>query len=161
MREFNGADMIANLNLMPTECEVAEGVRIKRAFAGDKTEILQFIKDNFHMGWVNEADFALSQNPITCFIATENGKILGFACYDASAKGYFGPIGISEAARGKNVGTALMYRTLQAMREAGYVYAVIGWVKDAEQFYRKTLGAEFVPNGEPEKSAYSNMISMD
>ena len=29
-----------------------------------------------------------------CFIATENGKLIGFACYDATAKGFFGPIGI-------------------------------------------------------------------
>ncbi len=161
MKEFRGADMIVNLNLVPTECETAENVKIKRAFAADKEQILQFIRDNFHTGWVNEAECALAQCPSTCFIATEKGKVLGFACYDTTAKGYFGPIGISKDARGKNVGTALMLRTLHSMREAGYVYAIIGWVNDAEQFYRKTIGAEFVPNGEPEKSAYSNMISMD
>lgn len=161
MGNFRGADMIANLNLVPTECETAEGVKIKRAFAADKEQILQFIKDNFHTGWVNEADCALAQCPSKCFIATENGKVLEFACYDTSAKGYFGPIGIGEDARGKNVGTALMLRALHSMKEEGYIYAIIGWVNDAENFYRKTIGAEFVPNGEPEKSVYSNLISMN
>ena len=37
-------------------------------------------------------------------------------------------------------------------------YAVIGWVGDAEPFYRKTVGAELIKGGNPENSIYSNMI---
>ena len=46
------------------------------------------------------------------------------------------------------------------MREYGYAYAVIGWVSDAELFYRKTVGAEWIRGGNPENSVYSGMISM-
>ena len=46
------------------------------------------------------------------------------------------------------------------MKEYGYAYAVIGWVSDAEQSYRKTVGAEYIKGGSPENSIYSNLISM-
>ena len=48
------------------------------------------------------------------FIATEEGKIIGFACYDASAKGFFDPIGVLPETRKKNVGTALLLHTFEA-----------------------------------------------
>ncbi len=93
-----------------------------------------------------------------CFIATENGEILGFACYDSSAKGFFGPIGVKPDRRGENIGQTLLIRTLNSMREYGY--AVIGWVSEAEMFYRKTVGAEYIKGGNPENSVYSNLVFM-
>lgn len=65
---------------------------------------------------------------------------MGFTCYDTSAKGFFGAIGVLPSERGKNIGTLLLLRTSVAMREYGY--AMIGWVNEAEQFYRKTIAAE-------------------
>lgn len=54
-----------------------------------------------------------------CFVATENGKITGFACYDSSAMGFFGPIGVEPTRRGEKIGQALLVRTLSAMKEYG------------------------------------------
>ena len=154
-----GCDMIVSLMKLP-ENKVAEGIKIKRAFGGEKDKVLDFIKENFTIAWANEAERAILQDISKCFIATENGKILGFACYDASARGFFGPTGVTEAARGKGVGSALLLKTLESMREYGYAYAIIGWVDDAEMFYRKVVGAEFIKGGEPENSIYCNMIEM-
>ena len=47
------------------------------------------------------------------------------------------------------------------MREYGYAYAIIGWVSEAEQFYRKTVGAEFIKGGNPENSVYAYLFFMD
>lgn len=152
-----GCDMIANLTRLPGE-EPLEGIKIKRAFAGEKMRVLDFIREHFSEGWVYEAENALLQHK--CFIATRDNQILGFACYDATAKGYFGPIGVLEETRGTGVGTALLLRTLTCMREEGYGYAIIGWVDDAEHFYRKTVQAEWIPGGEPENTVYSNLIGM-
>lgn len=152
-----GCDMIANLTRLPGE-KVLEGIKIKRAFAGEKMRVLAFVREHFSEGWVYEAENALLQHK--CFIATKDNQILGFACYDASAKGYFGPIGVAQEARGLDVGTALLLRTLTCMREEGYGYAIIGWVDDAEHFYRKTVQAEWIPGGEPENTVYSNLIGM-
>lgn len=156
---LEGCDMIVNLNNLP-ELEIKEGIKIKRAFAGDKEEILSFVAKHFSKNWIAEAEHALMDNPSKCFIATENGKLVGFACYDSSAKGFFGPIGVDPQCQGKGVGKSLLVRTLNAMKEFGYWYAIIGWVTDAEQFYRKTVGAVFIKGGNPENSVYSNLIFM-
>lgn len=149
-------DMIVSLYHLP-ECGVEESIKIKRAFICDRNTVLEFAR-KFSEGWVHETERALLQN--TCFIAVKDGKVVGFACYDATAKGFFGPIGVDDSQRGKNIGTALLLRTLNAMREDGYAYGIIGWVDGAAGFYRKTVGAEYIKGGTPENSVYSNMISM-
>ena len=156
---MSGCDMIVNLYKLP-ELRVPEGCKIKRVFAADKERVLSYIRENFSAGWAWEAERAMLQEMGKCFIATKDGKILGFACYDGTAKGYFGPIGVSSTARGKGIGQALLIRTLNAMREYGYGYGIIGWVGEAELFYRKTVGAEFIKGGEPENTVYSNLICM-
>lgn len=156
---FQGGDMIVGLYNLPTiHCE--ETIKIKRAFVGDKESILSFVAQYFQKNWVYEVEHALMEDVSKCFIATENGRLVGFACFDSSAKGFFGPIGVKPDRRGENIGQALLVRTLNAMREYGYAYGIIGWVSDAEDFYRKTVGAEFIQGGNPENSVYSNLIMM-
>ena len=157
---MEGNDMITNLYRLPKLEDRKDTIQIKRAFAGDKGAILNFIKSNFSDSWVYEAEHAIMQEVPKCFIAVEDKKVIGFACYDSSAKGFFGPIGVHPDYRGKNVGQSLLLRTLYAMKEYGYGYAVIGWVGDAEMFYRKTVDAEFIKGGNPENNVYSNMILM-
>ena len=156
---LEGNDMIVSLNNLP-KAECFDGVKIKRAFVGDKEEILDFIGKNFSRSWIYEAEHAILEPVPKCYIATYMGKIVGFACFDSSALGFFGPIGVDPLMRGKKIGEALLIRTLNAMKEYGYWYAVIGWVSEAENFYRKTVGAEFIKGGNPENSVYSNMIKM-
>ncbi|PJI07506.1 MULTISPECIES: GNAT family N-acetyltransferase [Clostridium] len=160
MSKFKGGDMIVGLTNLPHYEVTNKNIKLKRAFPGDKEEILNFVHENFQTNWTYEVEQSLMQSPGKCFIATEKGKLLGFACYDASAKGFFGPIGVLTSERGKNIGTLLLLRTLESMREYGYGYAIIGWVSEAEQFYRKTVSAEYIKNGEPENSVYSNLIFM-
>ena len=154
-----GGDMIVNLHNLP-EIEISSNIKMKRAFVGDKEAILSFVESHFQKSWVYEVEKSLMQEVSKCFIATENGKILGFSCYDSAAKGFFGPIGIDSDRRGEQIGQCLLVRTLEAMREYGYGYAIIGWVSDAEPFYRKTVGAEYIKGGNPQNSVYSGMVSM-
>lgn len=160
MGKLQGGDMIVGLTKLPQYPKLGDSIKIKRAFHADKATILDFVGEHFQKNWVYEVEQAMMQSPSKCFIATKEGQIIGFACYDASAKGFFGPIGVLAEAREKNVGTGLLIRTLEAMREYGYGYAIIGWVSDAEQFYRKTVQAEYIKGGEPENSVYSNLIFM-
>jgi hypothetical protein len=69
-------------------------------------------------------------------------------------------MGVDPKRRKEHTGKALLIRTLNVMREYGYGYAIIGWVCEAEIFYRKTVGAEFIKGGNPEKSVYSNLVFM-
>ena len=153
-------DMLVNLTTLPQLPSLPAGIKLKRAFPGDKNIILDFIKNNFQESWRNEAEYALMQNPPACFVATENGKLLGFACYDASAKGFFGPIGVLPSERGKGIGAALLIHTLEAMRAAGYGYSIIGWVDGPEEFYEKVVNAQAIVGGEPQNSVYSRYIFM-
>ncbi|HIV91687.1 MAG TPA: GNAT family N-acetyltransferase [Candidatus Eisenbergiella stercoravium] len=157
---MDGHDMIVNLKNIEYHPPEDPGLKIKRAFAGDKEIILRFVRENFSESWAGEAECAILQAPSQCFIATEQGKVLGFACFDVSAKGFFGPIGVLESERGRQIGKYLLLKTLDAMRSAGYGYAIIGWVGDAEGFYRKTVHAEVIPDSSPENSVYANLVRM-
>lgn len=156
---LKGGDMIVNLYHLP-EIKLDNNIKIKQAFVGDKDTILAFVEKYFQKNWVYEVEHSLMETPSKCFIATENGKVIGFACYDSSAKGYFGPIGVLPERRGEQIGQALLIRALNSMREYGYGYAIIGWVSEAEMFYRKTVGAEYIKGGNPENGVYSNLVFM-
>lgn len=156
-------DMLVRLYNMPeidNSRAQKEGVAVKRAMALDKTKILTFVRENFEdEGWVSECERAIFNDPISCYIAVKDEEVIGFACYDATAKGVFGPMGIKETARGKGIGEALLRACLHSMKEKGYAYAAIGWVTDAVEFYKKAVGAEVIEGSLPEKSVYKNLIS--
>ena len=154
-------DMIVNLTQLPAMPALPEDVRIRRAMAADHDRILDFVRRRFNENWVHETDAALAALPSRCLIAVRDKQIIGFCCWDVSALNYFGPIGVDEAARGGNIGSALLIRALEHMRDAGYGYAIIGWVSDAAEFYRKTVGAQFIPGGEPENTVYANMVAFN
>ena len=156
---IQGGDMIVGLYNLPT-VQIAEDIKIKRAFVGDKEAILSFVEKHFQKSWVYETEHSLMQEISKCYIATKDGKIVGFSCFDASAKGFFGPIGVAPEEKNQKIGNALLIQTLNSMREYGYAYAIIGWVSEAEMFYRKTVGAEYIKGGNPENSVYSNLICM-
>lgn len=158
-----GCDLLVNLtNLPPLNAAALKsaGVTIKLAMQPDRYAILDYIEKTFSKTWRGECEAVLGRCPAGCFIAEKEHRIIGFACYDSTAKGYFGPLGVSEEARGMGVGGALTLRCLYAMREMGYGYAVIGWVGDALPFYQKVLPQLWqIPDGQPQNSVYSNMLS--
>ncbi len=55
-------------------------------------------------------------------------------------KGFFGPTGVDESARGKGIGHALLLKTLLDMRDQGYGYAIIGGAGPVD-FYQRSVGA--------------------
>jgi hypothetical protein len=55
---------------------------------------------------------------------------------------------VSETARGTGIGKALLFKSMFALRECGYVYGVIGGVGPRE-FYEKACGAVEIPGSNP------------
>jgi GNAT superfamily N-acetyltransferase len=153
------ADLLVRLYDLPAfdaEAKVrAAGIVVRRALPPESHEILAWIGARFSGGWVSEATLGLAQQPPTVLVAVEDGVLLGFACYDTSAKGFFGPTGVDEAARGQGIGEALLIATLRAMREAGYAYGVIG-DPGPVAFYTKRLDALEIPKSDP--GIYSGML---
>lgn len=132
-----------------------QGIVIRRALAPELETIRAWVATRFSAGWVSEAQVAFSRDPNACLIAVRDGKLLGFACYDAIALGFFGPTGVDEAARGLGIGKALLLRTLLAMRERGYGYAAIGWAGPVE-FYARAVGA--IPIPDSDGSVYTGLL---
>ncbi|PIS47520.1 MAG: GNAT family N-acetyltransferase [Elusimicrobia bacterium CG08_land_8_20_14_0_20_51_18] len=152
------ADMLVKLyDLENFDCAGLEksGIFIKRAIAPEKETVTSWVKKNFSPSWVSECDVALSQVPSKCFLAVKNGKILGFACYDATCRGFFGPIGVLGSRRKTGVGKALLLKTLEQMRNDGYGYAAIGWAGPVD-FFKRTAKAVLIEGSEP--GVYRNMI---
>lgn len=133
-----------------------QNISIKRVIAPDKQRVLSFVQTHFGDGWMHECEAALSTVPSTCYIAVQNKEVIGFACFEATGKDYFGPIGIAPDLRAGGVGTALLLMCLHSMWEMGYAYAIIGWADEAKEFYRKTVGAVPIEGGHP--AIYQNLI---
>lgn len=151
-------DMITSVMHLPPLPDLPDGIVLKRAMGLDRQKVLRYIRENFSEDWINEAETTLASCPSRCVIAVKDEQIIGFACWDTTAKGFFGPIGVSESCRGSGVGSALLLRTLAYMRDDGYAYAIIGWVADARPFYEKVVNAVYIPGGTPGNSAYSQLI---
>jgi hypothetical protein len=128
---------------------------IKRAIGPEKRAVVEWVEKRFSRSWASECEMSFSSLPPSCFIAIKNGEIIGFACYDATAKGFFGPIGVSETERKSGVGKALLVRTLKQMYFDGYGYAAIGWVGPSD-FFKKAVGAIEIPDSDG--SVYKNMV---
>lgn len=153
------ADLLVRLYDLPeleaTDKVRAAGIVVRRALPPERHVVLDWIEAHFSLPWVSEAALALSQQPPTVYLAIRDTTLLGFACYDTSAKGFFGPTGVDVAARGQGIGEALLSATLKGMRAAGYAYAVIG---DAGPtgFYQKRLDAFEIPKSRP--GIYAGML---
>jgi predicted N-acetyltransferase YhbS len=123
------------------------GFTIRRADPWDRDRMRHFVKEQFGPLWAVEANRAFTHTPITAYLATKGGEIAGFAAYECTRRGYFGPTGVREDLRGNGLGAALLFRCLESMCEMGYAYAVIGGVGPAE-FYEKICGAFVIPGSE-------------
>ncbi|MBB3565381.1 GNAT superfamily N-acetyltransferase [Rhizobium sp. BK512] len=134
-----------------------QGIAIRRVLAPELSALTAWIEPRFGSGWVAEATVATMRQPPTCFIAIQNDELIGFACHDATAKGFFGPTGVDTAARGKGVGHALLLTTLLDMYAHGYAYGVIGGAGPME-FYRRSVGAIPIEGSDP--GIYRGMLPL-
>ncbi len=161
-------DMLVKLYKLPEVGPILarlgeSGIEVRRAFPAEKPAITDWVRHQFGPNWAAECEVALGNRPVSCFIAVEKRPrqtpsvspydlpaevLLGFACYDATRKGMFGPQGVGEAYRGRGIGRALLLACLHAMAMEGYAYAVIGWAGPIE-FYTKTVGATVIAGSEP------------
>jgi predicted GNAT family acetyltransferase len=154
-------DMLVRLYDLPDETEasytkVAEaGIVLRRPGAYERHLVVDWVGKHFSPKWVSEVKVAFSRQPISCFIATKDQEILGFACYETTGKGYFGPTGVGEAARGTGIGKALLFKALEGLRDTGYAYGFIGGVGPKE-FYAKTCGAIEIPGSDP--GVYADLL---
>jgi len=147
------SDMLVKLYDLPddrsfTAEQAKQGVTIRKPIGPEKHLLLDWARETFFDEWASELDMALSGWPATCFIAVHEEKPVGFACYDATALGFFGPLGVVETHQGRGIGRALLLACLLDMKQKGYGYAIIGYAGPSD-FYQKVAGAVEIPDSEP------------
>ncbi|MGY6557846.1 MAG: GNAT family N-acetyltransferase [Nitritalea sp.] len=133
-----------------------EGLVFRRAIAPEKQVLVAWVQAHFSHFWASEVEVAFSRQPVALWLAQEGQRLLGFACYDCTAKAFFGPTGVLEEARGRGIGKVLLVQALESLREQGYVYGIIGGVGPAE-YYAKTVDARII-SGSERRNVYDNLL---
>jgi GNAT superfamily N-acetyltransferase len=158
-------DMLVKLYTLPVlgpalAEQVQHGIEIRRPNPTEAKFLSNWVRTGFEEDWALGCEFALRSWPPTCFIAVKKVNpaaqgyqmspetLMGFACYDVSARGMFGPLGVAPDCQGQGIGKALLLACLHAMANEGYAYAVIGWAGPLE-FYARTVGATVIQGSEP------------
>ncbi|ODN31413.1 GNAT family N-acetyltransferase [Fervidobacterium thailandense] len=157
------SDLLVKLYALPAlEPAVEElkkkGIEVKRPIGPEKLLVVEWVREKFGIHWASETDMCFSNKPISVFVAIDTlkeNRIVGFACYDATVRGFFGPTGVDPSYRGLGVGTALLLACLHDMYNVGYAYAIIGDAGPVE-YYKKTVNAIEIPDSSP--GIYRNMI---
>lgn len=150
-------DLLVRLYDLPARRAV-DGVDVRRALPPEKQTVVAWVGRTFSSRWASECDIAFAHQPVGCHIAVRDGALVGFACWDATARGFFGPMGTLERERGRGIGRALLLECLHAMASHGYGYAVIGWVGPTA-FYERVVPVIEIPGSSP--GIYRGLVPED
>ncbi|HEU4594162.1 MAG TPA: GNAT family N-acetyltransferase [Pyrinomonadaceae bacterium] len=124
------------------------GVLVRRAQPWELTQVRTFIKGHFEEGWADEVSVGFVRQPVSVFVAVREGRLTGFAAYECTRRNFVGPMGLAEGERGRGVGRALLLACLWALREMGYVYAILGGIGPVA-FFERAVGATVIPDSSP------------
>ena len=142
-------DLLVSLLKLPARKGITQpGINVRRAQPFEITPVREFIRNSFSSAWADEVSVGFANKPVTVFIATSDGRVIGFAGYECTRKAFFGPTGVAKSERGRGIGKALLMESLWGLRELGYVYGVIGSAGPVE-FYKQAVGAMVIPDSEP------------
>jgi len=146
-------DLLVNLLKLPPLDPALEAMKrshivIRRAQPFEITPLRSFVETNFSESWADEISVGFASKPVSVYIGVREKEILGFAAYECTRRGFFGPTGVLGGMQGRGIGTALLLACLWGLREMGYIYGIIGGVGPVE-FYEKAVGASVIPNSDP------------
>ncbi|MEM1809545.1 MAG: GNAT family N-acetyltransferase [Thermofilaceae archaeon] len=100
---------------------------LREATTQDQDRLYEWIERFFSPFWRIEAELAMRSEEGGVLIAEKGGVIAGFSVYGALRPDFFGPIGVDPGVRGRGLGTVLLFRSLERMREEGVRVATIPW----------------------------------
>lgn len=142
---------------LPNPSQV-KGIWTGRPLAHQAPSVLSFVSGEFGKGWKAETRTAFAAVPPTLFVAVseDSGELTGFCCWDCTARGFLGPVGVAPGARGSGTGKALVLSVLHAMREIGYAYAIVG-AAGPVGFFGKCCSVQVIEGSEP--GIYGNPLA--
>ena len=119
----------------------SEGIVFRRGREEEAETISSWAGKIFSPFWRLELLYAYRNKPPTIWVAEKGGEILGFAVYLRMGRNEFGPIGVDPNKRKQGIGTILLFKSLNNLKEAGFRYAVIPWTSHL-YFYTQVPGVE-------------------
>jgi GNAT superfamily N-acetyltransferase len=140
-----GTNMTVDLARLTFDIPAAEkrlaenGIEVRRLRPAERPAFTAWMQQ-WGPSWVLEAGRSAAYSKPRCHVALQDADYLGFACHGGNRDNWFGPMGTTEAARGRGVGGVLLARCLADQRAAGLAEAEIGWVGPVS-FYSRTVGA--------------------
>ena len=154
-------DMLVNLLKLPPLDSALEDMKrarivIRRAQPFEITLLRAFVEKNFSVSWADEISVGFASKPVSVYIALSEKEIVGFAGYECTRRGFFGPTGVLGAMQGRGIGTALLLACLWGLGEMGYVYGIIGGAGPVE-FYERAVGASVISNSDP--GIYTDLLN--
>ena len=111
----------------------ANGIDIRSYHRSDLVRFMNFLEQTMPSDWVRVERRNLRKiaeggfHPEQVMVVTKGDDIIGYCQFEGS---HFGPFGVSDAYQGKGIGTVLLGRTLERMRQEGYHDAWVMWTDD-------------------------------
>ena len=71
--------------------------------------MVEWVRAHGSPGWASECAASFARQPVACFVAVDGAQgktadhLAGIACYEASARGFFGPELVHPERRGKGI----------------------------------------------------------
>ncbi len=131
----------ANLDSSAEEARLGErGITLRRLTSDDAAAFDAYLAREWSWNWRVEAGGTLRREPVSTHLAVCEGEIVGFASFNATGPGQFGPMGVRPDLRRLGIGAALLKRCLLDLRAQGYATADIQWVGPIG-FYARHVGA--------------------
>ena len=118
-----------------------DGIEIRSYRRRDLVKFMEFLEQTMPSDWVRVERRNLRKiaeggfHPEQVMVVTKGDAIIGYCQFEGS---HFGPFGVSDAYQGRGIGTVLLARTLERMRQEGYHDAWVMWTDDiAAKVYGK------------------------
>jgi GNAT superfamily N-acetyltransferase len=118
-----------------------DGFDIRPYRRTDLVQFMEFLEKTMPSDWVRVERRNLRKiveggfRPDQVTVVTKDGGIIGYCQFEGS---HFGPFGVSDSYQGRGIGTVLLARTLERMRQQGYHDAWVMWTDDvAAKVYGK------------------------
>jgi GNAT superfamily N-acetyltransferase len=131
------------------------GVLIRRAQPWELTRVRSDVEKLSTLSWADETSVGFANKPVSVYLAVVAQEIVGFAAYECTRRGFFGPTAVSAPMQGHGIGKTLLLACLWGLRELGYVYGIIGRVGPVA-FYEKAIGAVLISDSDP--GIYTNLL---
>jgi len=139
-------DLIISLKNDIEPLNTKDGFIVRKVILEDFQNVRLFVQTEFGNAWIESIQNGFNSSDPPIYIALEEGKVVGFACFDVvrNKKGIFGPMGTSRLARSRGIGSELLNHCINEMKSIGYEYVVIDQAGPIE-FYEKNCHAKLIP----------------